>query len=74
MKQELLRVVAGGSDDGPAVVPDPTATASGRGAYLHPTAECLELAMRRRAFPRALRAGGRLAVAPLQEYLDRVAQ
>jgi predicted RNA-binding protein YlxR (DUF448 family) len=28
----------------------------GRGAWLHPAAECLDRAIRRRAFPRALRA------------------
>ncbi|MGH3331499.1 MAG: YlxR family protein [Nocardioidaceae bacterium] len=73
-KQELLRVVAGGSEHGPAVVPDPRGKAPGRGAYLHPTVECLELALRRRAFTRALRAADGLAGAPLREYLQQVAQ
>ena len=42
------------------VVPDPLGTAPGRGAHLHPTTECYELAVRRKAFGRALRvqAGG----------------
>ena len=37
------------------VVPDPLGTAPGRGAHLHPTTECYELAVRRKAFGRALR-------------------
>ena len=66
-KRELLRVVAGtdAEDQDRAqgswfVVPDPSGTAPGRGAHLHPTSECLALAERRRAFARALRhdAGG----------------
>ena len=58
----------------PAVVPDPDATAPGRGAHLHPTAECYELAVRRRAFVRALRftpeGGGGLSTAPVEAWLD----
>ncbi|GAA4367108.1 hypothetical protein GCM10023146_11100 [Nocardioides caricicola] len=54
----------------PAVVPDPTATAPGRGAHLHPTAECYELAVRRKAFGRALRVATGLSSAPVGEYLD----
>ncbi|MGI8623504.1 MAG: YlxR family protein [Solirubrobacteraceae bacterium] len=37
------------------VTPDPAAVLPGRGAWLHPSPQCLELAIRRRAFPRALR-------------------
>jgi len=37
------------------VLPDPEATAPGRGAHLHPTTECYDLAVRRKAFGRALR-------------------
>jgi uncharacterized protein len=48
---ELLRVVA---QEG-AVVPDPARRLPGRGAHLHPVVECLDLAERRKAFPRALR-------------------
>jgi predicted RNA-binding protein YlxR (DUF448 family) len=57
----------------PAVVPDPGATRPGRGAHLHPTTECYELAVRRRAFARALRFTGDgpgLTSAPLGEYLS----
>ncbi|MGH3364802.1 MAG: YlxR family protein [Nocardioidaceae bacterium] len=73
-KQELLRVVARGSDDGTLVVPDPGARAAGRGAYIHPTLACLELATRRRALVRALRVQGRLGESPLRDYLQRAAE
>ncbi|HET9499032.1 MAG TPA: YlxR family protein [Marmoricola sp.] len=74
-KRELLRVVAGTGQDGqPVVVPDPEGTAPGRGAHLHPTIECFELAERRRAFSRALRhdagvGGGPLGLAGLRQHL-----
>ena len=45
-KSSLLRIGVGG--DG--IVPDPQARQPGRGAYLHPSLECFELAQRRRAF------------------------
>ncbi|SDP41954.1 Protein of unknown function [Nakamurella panacisegetis] len=47
----LLRVVV---VDG-VITPDPRHRLPGRGAWLHPRAECLDLAERRRAFGRALR-------------------
>ena len=69
-KSELLRVTAGsGSDGRPAVVPDPAATRPGRGAHLHPTSACYDLAVRRRAFGRALRATVGLDSAPVASYL-----
>ena len=72
-KSELLRVTVGSDANGqPAVVPDPQGTAPGRGAHLHPTTECYELAVRRRAFARALRqtgGGAGLTSTPLGEYL-----
>ena len=69
-KSEMLRVVAGRDHTGrPAVVPDPAATAPGRGAHLHPTAQCYELAVRRRAFSRALRAGEGPESTLLGEYI-----
>jgi predicted RNA-binding protein YlxR (DUF448 family) len=55
-KRELVRVTVGSGADGqPVVVPDPRGTAPGRGAHLHPTTACYELAVRKKAFPRALR-------------------
>ncbi|PWN04004.1 DUF448 domain-containing protein [Nocardioides silvaticus] len=70
-KRELLRVIAGSDAHGrPVVVPDPDATAPGRGAHLHPTPGCYDLAVRRKAFSRALRVEGGLSSAPVGEYLD----
>src|ERR1700739_1530479 len=66
-KSSLLRLVAAG--DG--IVPDPQARQPGRGAYLHPSLACLELAQRRRVFSRALRVPGSLDIAPLVSYLSR---
>ncbi|RNL65095.1 YlxR family protein [Nocardioides marmoriginsengisoli] len=69
-KRELLRVVAGEG----TVVPDPGGSAPGRGAHLHPTLACFELAERKRAFARALRqksagSGGALDLDDLKQYL-----
>ncbi|HTW20236.1 MAG TPA: YlxR family protein [Mycobacteriales bacterium] len=64
---DLLRVVV---VDG-AVLPDPRGRASGRGAHLHPTTECLALAERRRAFPRAFRVPGPLSTGALLDYLTQ---
>ena len=69
-KSELLRVTAGSDVDGrPVVVPDPAATRRGRGAHLHPTTACFDLAVRRRAFGRALRSATGLDSAPVASYL-----
>src|ERR1700729_4319902 len=66
-KSSLLRLVVVGDD----IVPDPQAGRPGRGAYLHPSLACLELAQRRRVFPRALRVPGSLDTGPLTSYLSR---
>ena len=63
----LLRVVA---RDG-VLVPDPRHREPGRGAHLHPTADCLALAEKRRAFPRALRVPGPLDLAALRALVDQ---
>ncbi|GAA2782800.1 YlxR family protein [Saccharopolyspora taberi] len=68
---ELLRVVAEDGRAERAAVPDPRCRRSGRGAWLHPDPECLRLAERRRAFPRALRVPGPLDLSAVREYLDR---
>ena len=55
-KRELVRVTVGSDSHGrQVVVPDPLGSAPGRGAHLHPTTACYELAVRRKAFGRALR-------------------
>ena len=51
-QRELTRLVA---IDPVGVRPDPTGQAPGRGAYLHPDAACLRLALRRGALAQALR-------------------
>ena len=56
-RSALLRVV---EQDG-VLIFDERAALPGRGAWVHPTRECLEDALRRRAFARALRASGALA-------------
>ncbi len=71
-RYELLRVVAKDTGAGLAVVPDPERRLPGRGAHLHPTPACLALALRRRAFPRALRAPGPLASEPVEEYVAQL--
>ncbi len=69
-KSELLRVTVGsGVHDQPVVAPDPQGTAPGRGAHLHPTAECYDLAVRRKAFGRALRVTTGLSSAPVGDYV-----
>ena len=53
--------------------PDPRGRLPGRGAWLHPSLACFEVALRRRAFPRALRvtagAAGGLETGPVRDYL-----
>ena len=72
-KSELLRVVVGSDAQGqPAVCPDPRGTEQGRGAHLHPTHQCYDLAVRRRAFSRALRLREVLASTPVGDYLDSI--
>ncbi|WP_078900830.1 YlxR family protein [Streptomyces sp. SBT349] len=66
-RKGLLRVVV----DGDRCVPDHRGTLPGRGAYVHPTPTCLELAVRRRAFPRALRVQGPLDTGELHQVIGR---
>jgi uncharacterized protein len=71
-----VRVTVGSDANGHAVVvPDPLGTAPGRGAHLHPTTACYELAVRKKAFGRALRVTtgrgpGRLESAAVGEWLS----
>lgn len=60
-RSALLRVVAreGG------LVADPAARLPGRGAWVHPTTRCVEQAVQRRAFTRALRLSAGLDAAAL---------
>ena len=65
VKSSLLRLVA--VED--VIQPDPQARLPGRGAYLHSDLACLELARRRKAFPRALRTTRSLSLTVLVEHL-----
>lgn len=65
-KHELLRVVAAEGE----CVPDPRGTQPGRGAHLHLDLTCLDLAVRRRAFPRAFRLKGALDTGVLRAYVE----
>jgi predicted RNA-binding protein YlxR (DUF448 family) len=64
-KSDLLRLVVVEGE----IVPDPRGRLPGRGAHLHPDPRCLELAERRRAFPRAFRLQGPLDGSALRERL-----
>ncbi|TDD82598.1 YlxR family protein [Actinomadura darangshiensis] len=68
-KSDLLRLVV--VED--VIVPDPHGRLPGRGAHLHPDLECLALAERRRAFPRAFRLPGPLDDGALRERLAALA-
>lgn len=62
---DLLRVVA----EAARLLPDPRRQHSGRGAYVHPTGECVEAAIARKAFGRALRTGGPLDTAAILSHV-----
>ncbi len=65
-RDELLRVVL---QDG-RIIPDERAVLPGRGAWVHPIAQCLELAVSRGAFARALKASAKPDVSPLENRLE----
>lgn len=65
-KSSLLRVV---EQDG-AVTPDPSAILPGRGGWVHPTRACVETAIKRKAFGRALRVSAALDTAQLLASLE----
>ncbi|MFJ2605913.1 YlxR family protein [Streptomyces sp. NPDC091279] len=66
-KQDLLRIVEIEGE----CVPDHRGTLPGRGAYVHLALVCLDQAVRRRAFPRALRAPGTLDIKALRRYVEQ---
>ena len=65
-RSDLLRVVA---QDG-ALVIDERAVLPGRGAWVHPGPECLDKALRRRAFARALRVTAPLDTQTIEKRLN----
>ncbi|MFE1765075.1 YlxR family protein [Streptomyces angustmyceticus] len=66
-KGDLLRIVVIEGE----CAPDPRGTLPGRGAYVHPTLVCLDLAVRRRAFNRAYRARGPFDATALRRFIER---
>ncbi|MFF5918995.1 YlxR family protein [Streptomyces flavochromogenes] len=68
-KSDLLRIVVNKDE----CVPDHRGTLPGRGAYLHPAVACLDLAVRRRALPRAFKVQGPLETAELRHHVERPA-
>ena len=70
VKSELLRIVAVEGD----CAPDPRGTLPGRGAYVHPVPVCVDQAVRRKAFPRALRVPGPLDVVAQAQGCDKAAE
>ena len=74
-KAELLRLavdLATRSGDEPVrVVPDPAGRRPGRGAHVHPRPECLDLAVRRRAFARAFRLAGPFGVDEVRRVVEQ---
>ncbi|WP_402467813.1 YlxR family protein [Isoptericola aurantiacus] len=75
LRSDLLRLVLAPSGDRagdqPRVVADVRGCLPGRGAWLHRDLACLDLAVRRRAVPRALRAAGPLDLAEVRAYLEQ---
>jgi predicted RNA-binding protein YlxR (DUF448 family) len=65
----LLRVAASENGGIWSAVPDPRRRLGGRGAWVHPDQACLDLAERRRAFPRALRLSGAIDTMALREFM-----
>ncbi|MEU8726567.1 YlxR family protein [Streptomyces antimycoticus] len=66
-KNDLLRIVL---VEG-VCVPDRRGTLPGRGAYVHSTRVCLDLAVRRRAFSRAFRGPGALDTTALRRFVEK---
>jgi predicted RNA-binding protein YlxR (DUF448 family) len=64
-KPALLRVVVVGG----ALTADPAGRLPGRGASVHLDLACVDLADRRRAFPRALRVPGPLDVSAVRAHV-----
>ena len=65
-RSALLRVVSIDS----VLVADERASMPGRGAWVHETQECVDAAIRRRAFVRALRVSGPLDTQTIEKRLN----
>ncbi|WP_344485382.1 YlxR family protein [Glycomyces endophyticus] len=68
---ELLRVVVRRSEGCQnLLIPDPQRRLSGRGAHVHHSSNCLDQAVRKRAFARALRIEGAVDVAAVRTLVE----
>ena len=68
---ELLRVVAVSTGNGEcAVIVDSGHSLPGRGAWLHLLPQCVQQAIRRRAFTKALRIAGPVDASAVVEHLE----
>ncbi|MFD6817785.1 MULTISPECIES: YlxR family protein [Microbacterium] len=63
-RSALLRVVSQNN----TLVLDERAVLPGRGAWVHPTQECMDAALRRRAFGRALRVSATLDTQTIEQH------
>ena len=71
MAVDLLRVAAVCDGNGDhAVTVDSAGNLPGRGAWLHPDPQCLDTAIRRRAFTRALRITGPPDTSAVAQYFE----
>ncbi|WP_235625253.1 YlxR family protein [Mycolicibacterium neworleansense] len=57
-----------------SVTVDPEASLPGRGAWLHPDQQCAQMAVRRRAFVRALRLTGSPDTSAVIEYVESITE
>lgn len=63
-RSTLLRVVS----QNDILIVDERAVLPGRGAWVHPSQECMDAALRRRAFGRALRVSATLDTQTIEEH------
>lgn len=67
----VVRTVGVGDQEKASLAPDPAGRLPGRGACVHLDQRCVDLAEKRRAFPRALRLDSPLDVGPVREHVAR---
>lgn len=70
-QSQLLRVVLDPSDRS-TLVADPRRRAAGRGAWITPTLDALELALKRHAFQRALKVSTPVDAGHVRKYLEAI--
>ena len=68
---QLLRLVAQRGTP-PVIVPDPQRDMPGRGCWITPTLDALELAEKRNAIGRALRVSAPVDTGPVRKYLAKI--